>query len=965
MPQLLFVNEVTRDGIIFSFGDKPADMLTGVTNGLGATTTVAYKPLTDESIYTKGTGATYPIQDVQSAMYVPAEVCKDDGLGELYKTEYKYAGARADTSGRGFLGFETFTSCDVQNNITKVDVLAQDFPRTGMVLESSTYYDLQTGVNGELTSGQILARTRNYTYFDHVQGGTVFPFVARSVEKKWELGDVGALTVNEDLNPTDATSHYAEITTDNLFDVEDSATYWYGISGRTDGDSNEVLPEVDDDGTVITYDYPNSIIEGNITRIKISYGNDGDSGYTATDASYDAYAGTQETINTYYYGSSGFFDITNHVPSDTVPYLIGRLKDATVISTTADDTGEPRESSFTYDPGTGLLLTETIEPNATGDKAYLKLTTTHLRDDYGNIYKTTETPGLGTERTVVEHTNIEEGNKRTYTASKNADGDEETRAYDFRFGAVSSLTGPNKRTTSWVYDALGRKKREVRSNNTATVTDYNFDTSVMVTTTDHNATPAKTYNHTSAYKVTEQVVDAADDTVIAPSATAYYDKLGREIRVQSEVWLGDSGDDTGYVTVNKDTGYNSLGQVTCVTEPYDSTGAAAYYTKSYYDDLGRMVRAVTPAGTVTTTDYDKLSVTVTRNAVSSNPATNENQTVTTYKNLRGQDIKITNGESDLDIDNTVVFKYDASGNLLESYAPSTASTKVVMTYDLRGNKLTMIDPDMGTWVYQYDSYGRLIKQTDAKGQVTTMDYDLLDRMTQRTTDADDTTNAQTSNWYYTSNADVGDYDEVGALSLEVAHDSSGNEVSRRAYYYDEKGRLFVTLDKVLVEGGRYKYFYTQSRFDDYGRPTHAASFWRPIELEASEFNLHYGWSSFVQKTTYNQKGFVLKVEDTGQTDGGTPRTLWSAPKYNIYGQLEEYTMGGRVVVAQVYDDLDHTLEQITASNDTVNYQHMTFDFDELGNVVSRADNRRNLSESFTYDRINRLSSNKVEKNGSE
>ncbi|MEM8549824.1 MAG: RHS repeat-associated core domain-containing protein, partial [Verrucomicrobiota bacterium] len=402
-----------------------------------------------------------------------------------------------------------------------------------------------------------------------------------------------------------------------------------------------------------------------------------------------------------------------------------------------------------------------------------------------------------------------------------------------------------------------------------------------------------------------------------------------------------------------------LGQVTCATEPYLSSGSAAYYTKSYYDDLGRMVRAVTPAGTVTTTDYDKLSVTVTRNAVASQTATNENQTVTTYKNLRGQDIQVTNGKSDV-IDNTITFKYDASGNLLESYAPSAATaTKVVMTYDKRGNKRTMTDPDMGYWQYEYDSYGRLIEQTDAKGQVTTMQYDLLDRMTSRTTDADDAAQAQTSNWYYTTNANAGDYDEIGTLSLEVAYNNAGNEVSRRAYYYDDQGRLFVTLDKVLVEGLRYKYFYTQSRFDQYGRPTHAASFWRPIELEASEFNLHYGWSSFVQKTTYNQKGFVLKVEDTGQTDGGAPRTLWSAPKYNIYGQLEEYTMGGRVVVAQEYDEADRTLEQITASNDTASYQHMTFDFDKLGNVVSRADNRRNLAESFTYDEINRLKTNTV------
>ncbi|HEX9391908.1 MAG TPA: RHS repeat domain-containing protein, partial [Usitatibacteraceae bacterium] len=41
------------------------------------------------------------------------------------------------------------------------------------------------------------------------------------------------------------------------------------------------------------------------------------------------------------------------------------------------------------------------------------------------------------------------------------------------------------------------------------------------------------------------------------------------------------------------------------------------------------------------------------------------------------------------------------------------------------------DPDMGSWSYGYDNLGQLLSQTNAKGQVATMSYDVLGRMTQR------------------------------------------------------------------------------------------------------------------------------------------------------------------------------------------------------------------------------------------
>ena len=53
---------------------------------------------------------------------------------------------------------------------------------------------------------------------------------------------------------------------------------------------------------------------------------------------------------------------------------------------------------------------------------------------------------------------------------------------------------------------------------------------------------------------------------------------------------------------------------------------------------------------------------------------------------------------------------------------------VAMTYDTLGRKIGMNDPDMGAWGYAYDAAGRLIAQTDAKGQTIALCLRCLGRV---------------------------------------------------------------------------------------------------------------------------------------------------------------------------------------------------------------------------------------------
>lgn len=88
---------------LFTVPGPTGDMITSVTSGLCATTTFAYDVLTHAAVYTKGSGATYPVQDAQLPMYVVSRVNAPNGVGATYSSSYSYSAARLNVQGRGFL----------------------------------------------------------------------------------------------------------------------------------------------------------------------------------------------------------------------------------------------------------------------------------------------------------------------------------------------------------------------------------------------------------------------------------------------------------------------------------------------------------------------------------------------------------------------------------------------------------------------------------------------------------------------------------------------------------------------------------------------------------------------------------------------------------------------------------------------------------------------------------------------
>jgi uncharacterized repeat protein (TIGR01451 family) len=110
-------------------------LATSFTTGLGATTTVSYAPLTTAGVYYKGSGAVYPQQDAQGAMFVVNQVSAPTGVTSpaFYTSSYGYWSARFDLAGRGFLGFAQMNAYDPQTNIVTGTGFNQNFPFIGTV----------------------------------------------------------------------------------------------------------------------------------------------------------------------------------------------------------------------------------------------------------------------------------------------------------------------------------------------------------------------------------------------------------------------------------------------------------------------------------------------------------------------------------------------------------------------------------------------------------------------------------------------------------------------------------------------------------------------------------------------------------------------------------------------------------------------------------------------------------------
>jgi RHS repeat-associated protein len=343
-----------------------------------------------------------------------------------------------------------------------------------------------------------------------------------------------------------------------------------------------------------------------------------------------------------------------------------------------------------------------------------------------------------------------------------------------------------------------------------------------------------------------------------------------------------------------DTLYNSKGQKWKVSDPYFE-GDTPLWTSYTYDELGRVITVQTPDGSTISTAYNGRTTTIT-NALGQNN--------TKIVNSQGKATISTDNDY-----NSNKFIYNAFGNLMQLKDP--ANNVISMEYDAWGNKTAIHDPDMGDVSYTYNALGELKTQTDANGNTVSMQYDKLGRLIKRIEPEG------TSIWVYDSK-DKG----IGKLARITAPDNYSED-----YTYDTLGRLYQTGTTINGETFRGRVF-----FDQYGR---------------AAINTYP--TAFSTKNVYNTYGYLAEVRNANISEN---TIYWKAQEYNARGQLEQQVLGNDLTTNWTYDETTGFLEDINTGSGAI--QDLTYNFDAIGNLKYRIDNRQDIQEDFEYDNLNRL-----------
>lgn len=610
--------------------------------------------------------------------------------------------------------------------------------------------------------------------------------------------------------------------------------------------------------------------------------------------------------------SDGYSKTTTNVygEDDATKWFLGRLTQSTVVSAAPGKPSITRTSKFHYESDTGLLSYEDIEP----DDPIAWVRTSYTYDQFGNksfveVYATpVDVASDGTltararerRRTATGYT--PDGRFPSYTDNNLLH--REGYDHDPKLGVVTHLWGVNGLDTDWVYDGFGRKQLEVRADGTQSTTLYKWAPA---------GAPAG-----SLYFV------ETESTGTAP-ALAFYDKFGR-------VRWGAAINGDGKIVWQQKV-YDTAGRLVQSSNPYFNDGTTVHWSgTSSWDILDRPTAVFTPDdenGTQTTTyAYSGFTTTAT------DPKGRVSETV---KNAQGWTVSTTRNKNAAGgaTASTVTYDYDALGNLVSTNAAGAVTT---LTYDLRGRKTSMVDPDMGTWHYRYNGFGELIWQKDAKNQIVTLDYDSLGRMTSRVEPEGTTT------WTYDTAAKSG-----GTWKGKLASVTAPGGYTE-TYDYDSLGRpstTWRTIPGSPFSGTESRYFVTQT-YDSAGRPA--------TTIYPTQFRT---------RNVYNAFGYLKEVRKYLASDDGKPNSqlqgfiYWMADSYDSAGRVNGELYGNGLANDRFYSAATGRLRTAAIGRGTetaapYSIQYLQYTYDQVGNVLTRADGPTARTETFGYDGLDRL-----------
>ncbi len=572
------------------------------------------------------------------------------------------------------------------------------------------------------------------------------------------------------------------------------------------------------------------------------------------------------------------------------------------------------------------------------------ITTSYTYDQYGQMLtESASYPGNITSNKVHSYTNFDNINSKYHlgrldsttvtTTRNNIQHSEKTlfssyNSYDQPQTVINEVNNNVVKKTDYAYNSYGNITSQSvypYSSDTARITTYQYDSYNRLTKVidplgvwkefsyNTNGTVAATrtyigYTYYSYDSFGRQVSESRPDTTTINTAFTWntgnsglyaITKSGTNIPTETTVYDALNREVRHSQTrfngnqLMVDKTYDTYGNLWKESYPY-KTGSPTYMQYTY-DSYNRLTQK-TESGRTTTYSYSGLSTTVSDGTMST----------TTTTDALGGVVSVT------DPAGTINYTLNGAGNPTSISAPASSGSGITttITYDGYGRRETITDPSSGITTYDYHSKeGSLQSETNAKGQITSYAYDKYGRMTQKTSPEFSTT--------YTYN------NNLNKITGEIC--SNGTST---IYNYDTKGRL-SSIKENAVDGKwlQKDYTYTSGR------------------VSAIKYTSQNG--ILTTENYYYTNGHMTSVKLNGTTN------IFSLSGEDNQGRAEYINTGGLSRYYNYTVSGYPTSRVVTASGQTKQLIQYSFS-EQTGNLASRSLPMLNLSETFSYDNLNRL-----------
>ena len=441
-------------------------------------------------------------------------------------------------------------------------------------------------------------------------------------------------------------------------------------------------------------------------------------------------------------------------------------------------------------------------------------------------------------------------------------------------GRVGTITDPNGLVTGLTYDTRGRLK--TRSSG-GEITSYTYDGVGDLKTVSLPGGAYYSYTYDDAHRLTDIT-----------------DRDGNSIHYT----LDNAGNRT--------------------SEQVKNSSATVVQTHSrVFDALNRLYQDIGAVNQTTTYKYDANG-----NLIKTTDA-NSHDTLNHYDALNRLN-QTTNPDSGV-----IQYAYDGLDQLAGVTDPLNHATQY--TRDGLGNLTQVASPDAGSTASTYDKAGNLKTRTDAKGQISTYNYDELNRVTSIAyTDPQDTSRNKSVTYHY-------DQGVNGIGHLTQVTDSTGTT----NYSYDQHGRL--TSETQTIAGTNYTTGYTydaQGRLSDITYPSG-----RTVDYA---FDTMGRISQII--TTFNGSNRIIVSAVDYEPFGGIHKITYGngqsyKRRHDQDGRIDRYTLMNGNQIDIGYDDVS----QITSITDQSNPSYPAlYSYDGMGRLKTY---NQSTNKSYTYDTV--------------